>query len=145
VRDAVAEIRLPSLPVSVAQARRFVAGQLEALGLAETSGDPALVTSELVTNAVLHAGGTEITVRVAPYGDSGVHDPGIHDPGVHDRVRVEVVDGSAVVPEPTAPDHASAAGRGLFLVEHFCDEWGVEPTGSGKIVWFVVSAADSSR
>lgn len=125
VRDAAAEIRLPALPRSVGQARRFVTSRLEELGFDDTSGDPALVTSELVTNAVLHAASTEITVRVAP-GDG--------------QVRIEVVDGSPVFPERSAPDEGSSAGRGLFIVEHFCDRWGVEPTASGKIVWFVVTA-----
>ena len=126
VRDAAAELTLPALPVSVGRARRFVTGQLADLGIDDRSGDPQLVTSELVTNAVVHAQ-TDITVRVAL---------------VEGKARVEVVDGSPAMPEARVPDEASPAGRGLYLVDQICPEWGVEPTESGKIVWFVVRTAD---
>lgn len=78
--------------------------------------------SELVTNAVVHAG-TNITLRVVP-----------DDVGA----RVEVADGSTVMPGLRLATSRSHSGRGLLLVDHFSREWGVERTTSGKTVWFVV-------
>lgn len=88
-----------------------------------TADDAILVASELVTNAVLHAG-TDITVRVVEQGQD---------------LRVEVADGSAEVPGLRIPSPAARSGRGLLIVEHFSERWGVEPTASGKVVWFVVA------
>jgi anti-sigma regulatory factor (Ser/Thr protein kinase) len=97
---------------SVAAARRFVA---EALGDAPYADDVVLVTSELATNVVLHAR-TNFTVKVI----------------VDDRVRLEVSDGSSIVP---AVEELAESQRGLRLVEAASEEWGIEPTESGKMVW----------
>lgn len=82
-----------------------------------------LLTSELVTNAVIHArSGPELLVRL---GDRVVH--------------VEVCDGDANPPtrRPRAMDAAS--GRGIAIVEELATEWGVEHIpDDGKRVWFEV-------
>jgi anti-sigma regulatory factor (Ser/Thr protein kinase) len=122
---AVDEVELPPHPASVGRARRFVAEQLAAIGISDESGDAELVTSELVTNAVIHAR-THITVRVVPDADGA---------------RVEVVDGSEQMPGPRLATVASRNGRGLTLVDHFAPSWGVERTTAGKVVWFLVHAA----
>ena len=82
-----------------------------------------LLVSELVTNAVLHAGSdVEVTVQLTPT-----------------AARVEVTDASADAP---APRHAATdedSGRGLALVGSLARRWGVRPTpGGGKTVWFEV-------
>jgi anti-sigma regulatory factor (Ser/Thr protein kinase) len=119
------EVRLPPHPASVGRARRFVHDELAALGVPDPGASAELVVSELVTNAVVHAG-TDITLRVRP--DDG-------------GARVEVVDGSTVMPGLRIADSRSHSGRGLVLVEHFAREWGVERLAGGKIVWFVIGAA----
>jgi anti-sigma regulatory factor (Ser/Thr protein kinase) len=130
VRDeAAAVLKLPALPVSVGRARRYVSSRLAEIGVDAATDDAALVTSELVTNAVVHAG-TEITIRVEP---------------LDDGARVEVGDRDATLPAARVPEIGHGTGRGLFLVEHFCDEWGVESTESGKIVWFVVGREADRR
>jgi anti-sigma regulatory factor (Ser/Thr protein kinase) len=116
------EVRLPPHPASVGRARRFVAEQLATLGLDDPLGDAELVTSELVTNAVIHAR-TDITVAV------------LTDP---EGARVTVADGSQVMPGPRLATAASRDGRGLTLVDHFAPAWGVERTATGKVVWFLV-------
>lgn len=119
------EVTLPPLPASVGQARRFVVERLARLGVSDPDDDAALVVSELVTNAVLHAR-TDLVVRVRRY-RRGV-------------ARVEVVDGSSVLPGPRAVTRASRSGRGLTLVDELASDWGVEPSGTGKVVWFMVGA-----
>jgi anti-sigma regulatory factor (Ser/Thr protein kinase) len=114
---------LPPLPASVGKARRFVVERLASLGVSDPDDDAAVVVSELVTNAVVHAR-TEVTVRVLRKG-AGI-------------ARVEVADGSTVLPGPRVATRASRSGRGLTLVDHLSNEWGVEANGAGKIVWFLV-------
>jgi anti-sigma regulatory factor (Ser/Thr protein kinase) len=116
------EVSLPPHPASVGRARRFVRERLDAFGVTDPGGDAELVVSELVTNAVMHAG-TIITVRVTQEGN---------------RARIEVVDGSNDLPGLRVVNSGSSSGRGLTLVEHFAQEWGAERTSEGKVVWFVV-------
>ena len=119
-------LRLAPEAASAVKARRFVESAVRA------SGDPALValdatvallTSELVTNAVLHAAG-EIDVHVV-LGD-----------GV---VRVGVTDHGPGLPSRKPDDDGATTGRGLLLVERLATDWGVAPTGRGKTVWVEVA------
>ncbi len=80
--------------------------------------------SELVTNAVLHAGSdVEVMVRLTDT-----------------AARIEVTDASAndVAPRDAASDEDS--GRGLALVGNLARRWGVRPApGGGKTVWFEIN------
>jgi anti-sigma regulatory factor (Ser/Thr protein kinase) len=79
-----------------------------------------LLTSELVTNAVLHAGGTI----------------GLRASWENDRLRVEITDGSTTTPEADRVVSEAASGRGLQLVGALSTRWGSSPTATGKVVWF---------
>jgi len=116
-------VLLPPLPTSVKLARQFVSSALGGRAGGEVVDDALLVVSELVTNAVVHAG-TDITVRV------------IRGEQV---TRIEVADGSPEVPGLRIPSAGARTGRGLLLVEHFTQQWGVDRTGSGKVVWFTIA------
>lgn len=122
-RRVPAEVVLPPLPSSVKQARQFVSDALDGVEPADSAADALLVVSELVTNALVHAG-TDITVRV----DTD-----------EQPTRIEVADGSSEVPGLRLPGAGAKAGRGLLLVEHFTHQWGVDSTASGKVVWFTVA------
>ena len=116
-RDASTELG-GSIAV-VAEARAFVAATLRRWGLEALVVDAELLTSELVTNAVIHAR-SDVTVSVA------VSD-GIAEIGVTD-----------VSPEPPTPRWAASGaegGRGLRLVDLLASDWGVAYLETGKQVW----------
>ncbi|MDP1818766.1 MAG: ATP-binding protein [Acidimicrobiales bacterium] len=105
---------------SVRDARAFVVGALpERAANREALLEVAqLVTSELASNAVLHAR-TAFAVEVETDGD----------------VFVAVTDHSAAMPVVREPDPDALGGRGMFLVANASQEWGVEPRSQGKRVW----------
>ena len=105
-------------PTSAGEARRFVAEALS--GLAFDIDCAQLLANELVTNAVRHAG-TDIQVAVSIDGND---------------LLVSVEDGDARVPEVQAVAPEVETGRGLFLVARLAQAWGIDPTTSGKRVWF---------
>lgn len=81
-----------------------------------------LLTSELVTNAVLHANSDIQLMLCARNG----------------TVRVEVSDSSPQVPTLPRFNPAAQTGRGLTLVEKGATTWGVSKQSVGKTVWFEV-------
>ena len=114
---------------SAREARRFVEETLDEAGVEDRvlAERVTLATSELVTNAVVHARSpVEVHVTVD-----------------RDSVWVEVADTSAALPERTLPPVTSTHGRGLVLVDALSVAWGVAPasTGPGKSVWVQVSRA----
>jgi hypothetical protein len=104
---------------SVGEARALVADALDSLGLARLAPEATLVTSELVTNAVLHGGGL-IGVRVAPAGEG---------------VRISVEDRTRVPPVLALANTEAMTGRGLLLVSSTAARWGADVTDDGKVVW----------
>jgi anti-sigma regulatory factor (Ser/Thr protein kinase) len=82
-----------------------------------------IVTSELVTNAVEHAG-SDVTVAVSE---------------APDHVRIDVTDADFNHElHPRSPGIESESGRGLLMVDELSTDWGVEPHRSGKTVWAVL-------
>jgi anti-sigma regulatory factor (Ser/Thr protein kinase) len=83
-----------------------------------------LLATEIVTNAVIHAG-TELDVTVTYTGDA---------------VRLDVLDrdGTLPVPRDAAPD--AEGGRGLWMMQQLSLAHGIEATPGGKRVWFTVAA-----
>jgi hypothetical protein len=143
-------------PAAAREARAFVTATCHEWRCSEDVETIALLTSELVTNGVLHAR-TPLAVRLQddPHGVRvEVHDedPRPPTPRGH-RVNLladidEVLDrlgdtltNLRAVDERHAtlavgPAGAIGAGRGLLLVEALADEWGVEMSAGGKAVWF---------
>jgi anti-sigma regulatory factor (Ser/Thr protein kinase) len=80
-----------------------------------------LLTSELVTNALIHT--DDDAVLTATVGPGGL--------------RVEVRDFVARRPRLHVPNADDGThGRGLVLVQSLADAWGVSAHGVGKSVWF---------
>ena len=79
-----------------------------------------LLTSELVTNAVVHArSDARVRLRLGP-----------------GMLRVEVGDDDPGLPVAREPDAAGPGGRGLRILDEVASRWGVDPDGPGKVVWF---------
>lgn len=118
---------------SVAAARAFVRDTLQGWGFADIVDDAVVLTSELVTNAVVHAG-TKAEVLCLRSGDG---------------VRVEIADR---YPERELPlrhpgerpyaDPDRENGRGLMLCAALATRWGVEYTATHKHVWFRIDLPD---
>lgn len=118
---------LPASALSPSRARTFVTAALRDAGRDEELVDRlGLVTSELVTNAVVHAM-TDLEVRITLEGES---------------VLVEVFDGATEPPTIAARSVFDTSGRGLMLVAALVDEWGVSTlaNGTGKRVWVRVGS-----
>lgn len=107
------------------QARQLVSAELHEGGAASDREIAALLTSELATNAVRHAG-TEFTVTVRVQG-------GVLSVSVADRSPDHPVAPSRM------PDTDVRSGRGLVLVSTYATEWGVERSPDGKVVWFTLA------
>jgi anti-sigma regulatory factor (Ser/Thr protein kinase) len=112
-------------PTSVGAARRFVRDVLMSRQVPAPVVDTVeLLTSEVVTNAILHGqSGPQLAVTV----DECV-------------VRVAVVDRSPALPVRRVPHLDDVSGRGVIIVEEMASAWGVEREGNGsKRVWFEVA------
>ncbi|MEU0233517.1 MULTISPECIES: SpoIIE family protein phosphatase [unclassified Streptomyces] len=110
---------------SVAAARAFVRDTLQGWGHPELVDDAVVLTSELVTNAVVHAG-TAADVLCLRSDDS---------------IRVEVSDRYPEREIPVqggrtlvSPDREN--GRGLLLCAALAHRWGVDYSPTRKHVWF---------
>lgn len=106
--------------------RSFVEQVLRREALGEDAlFDTQLLATELVTNAVRHAGSL-VELTVARRGD---------------RICIEARDGSTTRPVPPRAD-VSTRHRGLLLVEDISVAWGVDvQDDNGKVVWCEVAAA----
>lgn len=120
-------LTIPGSPDKVAAARAFIARTLAATSRRRRVDSDAatLLTSELVTNAILHtASGTDggtVTVVVVD---------------VPDGVLIEVIDdGSASIPVVKG-DLFAADGHGLYLVQQLAAQWGYLRDQAGTTVWF---------
>ncbi|MFF5425743.1 MULTISPECIES: ATP-binding protein [unclassified Streptomyces] len=106
---------------AVPEVRHALRALLRAWGGPGASDVAELLTSELVTNALVHTDhGAVVTATVVP-----------------EQLRVEVRDFvPGLTPPPVPPAHDGTHGRGLVLVRELADSWGVEEHGVGKVVWF---------
>lgn len=123
----------PSVQV-VAEARRYAVRTVERLGAdGEAQESVRTLVSELVTNAVLHAG-TDILLDITD---------------ANCQVRVSVTDGSPALPRQRRIDHASCTGRGLRLLRILSVTSGTDSSDAvrpgGKAVWFMVSKQTGGR
>ncbi|MEU6572234.1 ATP-binding protein [Streptomyces sp. NPDC046805] len=109
----------------VPEARRALRELLRHWGKPGRSEVAELLTSELVTNALVHT--DQDAVLTAVVGPRGL--------------RVEVRDFVARRPRLRAPNTDDGThGRGLVLVQSLADDWGVRVHGVGKSVWFELDA-----
>ena len=120
---------LEDSPRASSAGRRFVCDTLRAWGMSEDTVEIAeLLVSELVTNAVVHAGTTSVlTVAL-----------------VDDELLVRVRDrgrgsGPVLLPDD---DPTKVFGRGLLLVDALAQRWGTERDDQGSTSWFALTVQD---
>ena len=114
------QIQLDGTTLAPAVARRAVIRLIGDTSTIEFVRDAVLLTSELVTNAVVHAGGRSVLrARLL----DGI-------------LRVELSDANRMVPQLNEVDPARVGGRGLHLVDDVASRWGVTAQPRGKTIWF---------
>jgi anti-sigma regulatory factor (Ser/Thr protein kinase) len=113
---------LPFQAMSPSAARRLAGGLLAENGLEALYDDVALVTSELVTNAVRH-------------GNSPLH---VHVAVEATTVLIEVTDAGGVF-DLEGSRRADESGRGLHIVGQIATSWGLHVRETGKVVWARIS------
>jgi len=124
-------VTVPGEPEQVSLVRKFIARALSVAGLPGIDSDAAtLLTSELVTNALLHTDsglpGGSVTVVVR---------------GLHDGILVEVVDDGSGGTPVVKDDALAGEGQGLYLVQQMAAQWGYLRDSAGTTVWFYLPAA----
>ncbi len=116
--DRVATWDLPADPAIVAATRKQVAMKLAGWGLDDAAFITGLIVSELITNAIRHAGSPS-QLRL-----------------IRDRTLIcEVSDGSSTAPHLRRARVFDEDGRGLLLVSQLSQRWGTRQTPHGKTIW----------
>src|ERR1022692_2536812 len=137
--DLVASAAYQPEPAAVAAARRFVRETLQSWLPAEQApagsglvDDAVLLTSELVTNAVVHARTlVHVTCKLA---DGGL------EVTVRDSLPASMVPGRAK--DENIPAERTS-GRGLLLPSALASAWGVTYGRAAKAVWFRIGLASA--
>ena len=133
------ELSLPAEPARVGEARRHVASIIRAWRLDVDVDTAVLLTSEVFTNAIVHAAAPGEVIRLVEAWDGA-------------RFRIEVHDSRSGALEPeskwewddrTLDSMAGESGRGLGIVELLADSWGVEKSDMGKLVYFTLGISTS--
>jgi anti-sigma regulatory factor (Ser/Thr protein kinase) len=122
----------PTVPESVAAARRFVAASLRRFDFSDPALEHArLATSELVANA-FETGRPPIRIRVRSLAEG--------------KAIVEVTHGVGDAPTEGARDsdvlRLTSAGR--TVVESVASRWGSRPAGAGVMAWFEIDDGPSA-
>jgi anti-sigma regulatory factor (Ser/Thr protein kinase) len=125
-----ARLELPATPAAASVARLFVRCLCEEWGVGSVADVAELLSSELVTNAVVHARSAIELEAARTQSDL--------------RVDVRDVGPGTVEAEARPPSSEAEGGRGLAIVASLADSWGVESTGRGKSVWFTLETPSES-
>jgi anti-sigma regulatory factor (Ser/Thr protein kinase) len=125
-------LTIPGKPEEVSSARAFILRTLSGTGKerAVDSDAATLLTSELVTNAILHteSGAPDGTVTVVVV-------------DVADGVLVEVIDDGSAGTPVVKGELLATDGHGLYLVQQLTAQWGYLRDPAGTTVWFHLAAA----
>ncbi len=130
-------LELGALDSAVPCARAYAKEMLWEWGLNELGETVGLVVSELVTNSVQASKG----LAGAWYGGTwraGVPPVRLWLSSDKERVLIQVWDGDHGMPvRREIEDLEAESGRGLMIVDAFCEEWGAyrPEGGSGKVIW----------
>ena len=120
-------VTMPGRAEEVSGARAFITRTLAAAdrGQRVDSDAATLLTSELVTNAIMHtaSGATDGSVTIVVV-------------DVPDGVLIEVIDDGSPGTPVVKGDLFAANGHGLYLVQQLAAQWGYLRDPAGTTVWF---------
>lgn len=125
-----APVRRTAVTVAQAESERIAGARQQLRDMLHDWADPdqvesaVLMLSEMVTNVLVHTDGDALLVAEVS-GRRGAR-----------RLRLDVADGSDELPHRRRPGELASSGRGLLLMEMLADNWGVDPRGDGKCVWY---------
>ncbi|WP_030905102.1 ATP-binding SpoIIE family protein phosphatase [Streptomyces sp. NRRL F-5126] len=111
-------------PERIAEARHQLRDLMHDWPDGDQVDSAVLMVSEMVTNVLVHTDGDAL-VSAQTAGEACGR-----------KLRVEVADISDELPHRRRPGELASSGRGLLLMEVLADEWGVDPRGDGKMIWF---------
>lgn len=114
------------LPVALTTPKAARDAVAARFGAEPRCGDLLLCISEVVTNAVRHAG-TVASMTVSRE---------------YDILTVEVADSSPELPVKRPPSTFAVTGRGLRILDQLASRWGARRTADGKVVWFEFDLAE---
>jgi anti-sigma regulatory factor (Ser/Thr protein kinase) len=123
-------IELTTGPAAVREARRQVQAVINSWDIPADADTAALLTSELVTNAIRHEPGPVVVLVITCS---------------LCELRVDVHDTSPARPAVTDADADAETGRGLLLVATLSARWGCCPTPEGKAVYFTLPFHSSPK
>jgi anti-sigma regulatory factor (Ser/Thr protein kinase) len=118
---------LPGTPYSVQMARFYVRTALSYHNLGVYAEDAETVTSELVSNALMHASAQSFGLDLLRLAD---------DSGA---VAIVVTDPCPLPPVKCASAVGAEHGRGLLIVETLSARWGWSPQDPGKAVFAILA------
>ncbi len=130
-----APVRRTAVTVAQAEPERIAGTRQQLRDMLHDWADPdqvesaVLMLSEMVTNVLVHTDGDALLVAEV----SGRH-------GAR-RLRLDVADSSDELPHRRRPGELASSGRGLLLLELLADNWGVDPRGDGKCIWYELHEA----
>jgi len=114
------QLEMPAALASPGQARRALRRACERWGVTGPPGEAAeLLATELVTNAVIHAG-TPVLMMAEHDGHN---------------LTIAVSDGEARLPTLSPVNVMAEHGRGVGIIDELGATWGVQRTVLGKTVW----------
>jgi hypothetical protein len=122
-------VPLSAEPTAPGIARGQVRATIAAWDIPVDTSVAILLTSELVTNAVMHEAGETINLVIT----CG-----------HGQLGVDVHDTSCELPVPVDGPPDAETGRGLVLVASLSSSWGYYRTPSGKAVYFTLALTGGS-
>lgn len=157
-RPLLRRIRLPADRRTPAAARAVVRSVLEEAKLSELLDAALLLTTELSTNAVVHAG-TDLDLEVSADRQGltvtviddarGVLASSSDPAAVADELRLASGRTGPAAGNRAGPGGVLAdlpeRGRGLLLVDHFASRWGTTHQGGNKGVWFRLERSGTRR
>ena len=121
---------LPSSPYSVRMARFYVRTALGYHDLGGYADDAEMVTSELVTNVIVHAGSPSFGLEMISFADPA-------------SVAVIVTDTSPRPPVKRRTAGDAGHGRGLVIIDAVSAAWGWRPRPPGKAVYAILMTREA--